>query len=48
MGRNISVGIPRIISPRGISEMGCGKKFKGERGILRNRVRVVLLEEKGG
>jgi len=29
MGRNITAGIPKTISPRGINEMGCGKKFKG-------------------
>jgi len=29
MGRNITAGIPKTISPRGINETGCGKKFKG-------------------
>jgi len=33
MVMNIKVGIPETISPRGINEMGCGKKFNGKEGF---------------
>ena len=49
MGRNIMAGILGVKPPRGINEKGIlGKKFRGGKREIKNRILIVFIEEKGG